>query len=453
MLSRLQRLFIKGGEDSDFKEVMRGGSLAFIYRMLNMLVSYGLMVFISRKLGDEGIGIYNLCLAILSILIMLSCLGFNTSVVRFVSQYNAEGDFLKIKNLYRSIIGLIIPLSFVIGLILFLGADYLATRIYDDPSLTLPFQILSIILPFGVVTALNVEFIRGLKLVQISEFFRNLGIHVITLAVIIVASFYSLQSHFPLIAYLIGVVFATLITLIFIASYFKKHNSDSPANTLPLDFTLKSHLIISIPMILTSFIQILNGQVDTVMLGLFKSQSTGDVGVFTVALKISVVTNFMIGALKSIAMPKISELFWSNKFDQLKDLIRRSTKFIFLFAAPVSLLLMIFPEFILKLVKPEFVSGSMTLRIFALTQLINATCGLVAIFLNMTGNQVFFTRLVAITTTVNILLNWFLIPIYGMEGAAVATLVATASWNFVGAYFIWKKYKVATFFNLKSLQR
>ncbi|NNK80594.1 MAG: hypothetical protein HKO93_03765, partial [Flavobacteriales bacterium] len=353
--------------------------------------------------------------------------------------------------LYKSILSLVIPLSFIFGLVLFLGAEYLATRIYDDSQLIIPFQILAMILPLSVITALNVEFIRGLKHVHVSEFFRNLGIHVITLIAIVIASFYVLHSYFPMLAYMMGVGVSSLITLIYIAKYFSKQNRTDLELKPVGDFSLKGHLIISVPMILTSFIQLLNGRVDTVMLGLFDTQTTGNVGVFTVALKISVITNFMIGAIKSIAMPKISELFWSGKMDNLNRLIARSTKIIFLFAAPISILLMIFPEVILKLVKPEFISGSSTLRIFALTQLFNASCGLVAIFLNMTGNQVFFTRLVATTTTANIVLNYLLIPIYGMEGAAFATLIATASWNMVGAYFIWKKYKVSTFFRPGSL--
>jgi O-antigen/teichoic acid export membrane protein len=217
------------------------------------------------------------------------------------------------------------------------------------------------------------------------------------------------------------------------------------------DFSIRKHLIISVPMILTSFIQLLNGRVDTVMLGLFESQSTGDVGVFTVAFKIAVVTNFMIGAIKSIAMPKISELFWSGRMVNLNQMISKSTRIIFLFAAPVSALLIIFPDQLLSLFKPEFVIGSNTLRIFAVSQLIDASCGLVAVFLNMTGNQIFFTRLVAITTSANILLNWLLIPIYGMEGAAIATLISTASWNIIGAAFIWRKYGVATFFRPQLL--
>lgn len=452
MFSKLKGFFIKGGDNQDFREVLKGGSVAFVYRMLNMLVGYGIMYFISQKLGDEGIGIYNLSLAILSILMLISCLGFNTSVVRFVSQYNAEMSFSKLRKLYKSILKIIIPISFILGALIVGLAEFLAISFYDDAELIIPFRILGVVLPFSVITGLNVEFIRGLKQVHVSELFRNLGIHVVTLGAVMIASVYALLVYYPLLAYLLGAACAALYTLFYILKYFRsiKGKPDGPEAD-PREFELKSHLIVSLPMILTSFIQLLNGQVDTVMLGLFPEQSIGDVGIFTVALKISVITNFMIGAIKSIAMPKISELFWSKKMDNLKRVIGQSTMVIFLFAAPVSVLLMIFPEPILGLVNPNFTTGGNTLRIFAITQLFNASCGLVAVFLNMTGNQAFFTKLVLVTTTVNIILNWLLIPHYGMEGAAVATLIATVSWNFIGAYRIYSKYGIATFFRPREL--
>ena len=52
-----KRFFKKGAGDANVKEVLKGGSIAFIYRLATMAVSYGLMIFISRKLGEEGIGI------------------------------------------------------------------------------------------------------------------------------------------------------------------------------------------------------------------------------------------------------------------------------------------------------------------------------------------------------------------------------------------------------------
>ncbi len=436
--------------DKNLSELLKGGLFAFGYRVLTMLISYALVIVISRKLGKEGIGVWNLCIATLNIWVMIGCFGFNTSIVRFVSQYRAKNWHATVRTLYRIIIQYSTLSGIVLGGILFFSSEFLATYYFKDPAMNIPMKITGIIVPLVVISTINVEFIRGMKRIQISEFFRTLVLQLTALIGTVVLSYYSLTAEDPLIAYACGALLALVGTTIFIHKYLKKSiiSGGEPTEAEPL-FSFKTHLMISLPMIMTSFIQLLNGRVDILMLGYFAD--TGVAGVFGMAFKLSIITNFVIGAMKAIAMPKISELFWSDKKDELKKVVHFSTLFIFAFAFPVSLVLMIFPEFILSLISDEFTEGATVLRIFAAMQLINAGSGMVAVFLNMSGNQLFFTKIVTITTTMNIVLNIILIPIYGMEGAAFATLLSTVTWNIVGVRFIYKRYKISTFFNPLSI--
>ncbi len=447
ILKKIKKKFLKKRGEGDVGEVLKGGAIAFIYRIATMAVNYGLIIFISKKLGKEGIGIYNICIATSGILIMVGCLGFNTSVVRFVSQYRAKGWYNTVELLYKQIMRYASVVSVVIGIGLVLLSRQLALYYFKDPELELPLRITGIIVPLMVWLTINVEFIRALKWVHISELFRNLSIQTVALAGTIIASFFVLTAEQPLIFYAVGAAISLVFTVGIIVRFFKKEGKGGALSEeeKKTPFSFRSHFLISLPMIVTSFIQLLNGKVDVLMLGYFAD--TGTVGVFGVAFKLSVITNFVIGALKTIAMPKVSELFWEKKMDDLNDVIQYSNRIIFLFALPISLILMIFPETILGFIDEEFVVGALTLRIFAFTQLINAASGMVAVFLNMTGNQAFFTKIVSVTTAANIGLNLLLIPIIGMEGAAIATFAANTAWNVIGAVYIYKKYNITTFYN------
>jgi len=437
---------LSGEGNNNLRELIKGGLFAFGYRLITMCVSYGLVILISKKLGKEGIGVWNLCIATLNIWVMIGCFGFNTSIVRFVSQYRAKNWHATVRKLYRVIIRYSSLGGIALGTILYFASEFLATHYFKDPAMNVPLKITGFIVPLVVISTINVEFIRGMKRIQVSEFFRTLVLQASALIGTLILSYYSLAAEDPLIAYACGAILAVVGTTIFIYKYLKRAAKSGEVATDPEPFfSFKNHLMISLPMIMTSFIQLLNGRVDILMLGYFSD--TGVAGVFGIAFKLSIITNFVIGAMKAIAMPKISELFWSDKKDELKKVVHFSTFFIFAFAFPVSLVLMIFPEFILSLIDEEFVVGATVLRIFALMQLINAGSGMVAVFLNMSGNQLFFTKIVSITSTMNIILNLILIPIYGMEGAAFATLVSTVTWNLVGVRFIYKRYKISTFFN------
>jgi O-antigen/teichoic acid export membrane protein len=446
------RRTLSGKDDKNLGELVKGGLFAFGYRLLTMAVSYGLVILISKKLGKEGIGIWNLCIATLNIWVMIGCFGFNTSIVRFVSQYRAKHWHSTVRTLYAIVMRYSCLTGIGLGALLFFSSDFLATYYFKDENLSIPLKITGVIVPLVVLSTIQVEFIRGMKRIQISEFFRTLVLQLTALIGTVIMTYYSLTSEDPLYAYALGALLALIGTTVFIQKYL---NKASQLKVIPTEeepvFSFKSHLLISLPMIMTSFIQLLNGRVDLLMLGYFAD--TGVAGVFGVAFKLSIITNFVIGAMKAIAMPKISELFWSDKKAELKKVVHFSTLFIFAFAFPVSLVLMIFPEFILSLIDEEFVEGASVLRIFAVMQLINAGSGMVAVFLNMSGNQLFFTKIVSITTTMNIVLNLVLIPKYGMEGAAFATLCSTVTWNIIGVRYIYKKYKISTFFNPLALVR
>jgi O-antigen/teichoic acid export membrane protein len=440
---------LKGKDgNADFSEILKGGSIALVYRVASMVLSYALMVYVSRELGESGIGIYNLCLAISGILVMVASMGFNSSIVRFTSQYSTLEKHYLVRAVFKGIVKLTVPLSIVMGLVFFFLAETLAVYVYHDESLILPFKLIGVILPLSVIGTINVEFIRGLKDVHISELFRNLVIQFINLAAFSLAIYLGIRTIYAVDSYALGVAIAGIYTSYYIWRYFKrKKPNEIQASTEDASFSMKEHLVISLPMIMTSFIQLLNGKVDTIMLGIYTD--TAAVGIFSVALKISIITNFMISSLKTIALPKISELYWKEDMKNLKIIVRKSTNVIMLFSIPISLILLIFPELILSLVKESFTSGATTLRILAFTQLLNSMCGLVGAFMNMTGHQAYFTRLVIISTVVNIVLNVLWIPIWGMEGAAWATLVSTSIWNIAGGIFIYRKYQVNTFFSFK----
>lgn len=442
------------GSDKDFGEVLKGGGLSLIYRVVSMLLSYTLMVFISKSLGERGIGIYNLSLTWAGILVMLGSLGFHTSIVRFVSQYNQEGSTYKVFKVYRSVMTLTLPVSLLLGGVFFSISEWLAISIYDDPGLKNAFRIIACVLPLAVAGNTNVEFIRGLKEVHVSELFRNLSIHAMNLFVLFLLISFAGETVFGVDAYAVGVGLSMAYTSIHIWRYSRRRIRENGAKLRESEFSLKEHLLVSLPMIITSFAMLLNGKVDTIMLGMYEEMDTEMVGIFTVALKISIITNFVIAALKTIAMPKISELFWSGELDRLKRMVRKSALLIFGFTGPVSIVLILAASFLLGLVGEGFQSGATTLQIFAIVQMINGACGLVAAFMNMTGDQAYFTRLVLSATVINIILNAILIPLHGMEGAAIATLISTAGWNIIGTVRIYKKHGIRTYFDpLRSFGR
>lgn len=422
------------------RELLKGGSIAMVYRMLNMVLSYLLLLVISRSLGKDGVGVYNLVLAWGAILTLFGGLGLNTSVVRFVSEYNATGKTHLTRQLYFGVLRLTLPCSIAVGFILYLTAPFIVGQFYEDSALLLPFQWMAAGLPFLVLTIVNVEFLRGWKVISISELFRNLSFTVIVLLGCLLLLQQLPSSTLPIVLYCLAGFAGAIITTLVILRKLPARQAETNA-----EFSILKHLRIAIPMIFTTFVQLINGRIDIIMLGLF--HPTALVGVYGVAFKLSMISEFMISALKTIAMPKISEMYWAKDLQSLQHLLKVSTRIIFFSGIPITLVLLIWPEAILNWIGEGFEEGATALRILATAQFIGAASGLVGAFMNMTGNQKIFLGIVSTAAITNIVLNALLIPAYGMEGAAIGTLISTIIWNVGGAIYIWKKHRLATFYH------
>ena len=93
--SRLRRPLPSGerpqGSRGDLHELARGGMLSLIGTVAGGLLSFSLVVVITRGLGSAGTGIFFQSIALFTILETTARLGADTGLVRMVSMYRAQG--------------------------------------------------------------------------------------------------------------------------------------------------------------------------------------------------------------------------------------------------------------------------------------------------------------------------------------------------------------------------
>ena len=103
-----------------------------------------------------------------------------------------------------------------------------------------------------------------------------------------------------------------------------------------------------------------------------------------------------------------------------------------------------FPEPILRLFGPDFVTGAPLLRLLSIGQFINVATGSVGYLLMMTGHERTLRLNITLATAVNLWLCLWLIPKMGPFGAAIATAVPLALMNLLSAYFVYTKLRIVT---------
>jgi O-antigen/teichoic acid export membrane protein len=119
--------------------------------------------------------------------------------------------------------------------------------------------------------------------------------------------------------------------------------------------------------------------------------------------------------------------------ERLLALLRTSTKWGLYLSAPAALLFWVLPgETIRVLFGAAYSSGDAALRLLTLAQVFYVAAGPLGLLLILTGSQREWLGVTTATFVANIGLNVALVPSYGLEGAATATLLSTALLLVVG---------------------
>lgn len=439
MITSLKRKF---GKDADIKEVIIGTGVSLFMKISGVGFGYLFFFVMGKYYGAKGVGMYSIFMSTLTLLGLFSVAGMGMSILRYIGEFTGSGEPEKIRELYRHVLEIVIPLSLVVAVLVYIFHEEVAIYGFKNQTLAPVFKLLAFALPLFALNTVNIEVIRGLKQLKLSEFLRSVFYTIVNAILLVVALLFTSTIYLP-----VQVTIITLLLALGISSYylFRRFSSlPRKSNGGGKHFTKKELLLVSIPMMYVSFGSVLMANVSTLLLGMYRS--TEEVGIYAVAYKIAMVTSFILVSVNTIIAPKFSELFWAKKMDQLANVVAFSTKIIFFVSLPALIVIALFPVFLLSLFGAEFSSGTTVLLILAVGQFVNAATGSVGILMSMTGRQIVVRNIVLWMTLLSVVLNFMLIPKYGIAGAALATTVGIALQNIIMVLYVRRNMGINTFY-------
>ena len=433
-MNKIKSYLSKYSRDVHFFELIKGASSTFLLKIVGLLVGYGLAIFITNKFGAFVFGQYVTALLIVEILSIISRLGIDTVLVRFISRYVHKGASSLINQLFFKSIALVTLSAVVFTLLLLFFSDYIANfmNLDEEYLLIVSFSFIPLVL-----FHMNTQAIRGLKQMMSFSFLNNVAITLFTFILMVVLVAFSTSEKLPIYAYVMS-VFVMTISSYFLWFFHRAKIVDSKQNNSESELSAKALFKVSIPLLLGQSMMLIMGKVDLFMLA--NMTSSDKVGIYNIALKLSMLAYMGLMAVNSIAAPKFSEIHSSGDIDALKKIVQQSTKTIFWVTFPVILLLLILPDTILGVFGDEFKLAAMALIILSISKMFSAISGSVGTFLQMVGKQNVFQNILIFTAIINIVLNYTLIPMYGIDGAAFASAISGVIWNVLMIIYIKKNF-------------
>lgn len=199
---------------------------------------------------------------------------------------------------------------------------------------------------------------------------------------------------------------------------------------------LKKVSILAKPFLFISLGGVIISYTDILVVGFFGGDE--DVGVYAVAMKLALVSAVILSLYNSILAPKITKLY-NEDLDQMKLIIQRSTRELFVIASLITVFIVLFAKELLMLFGTEFIEGVTVLIILAIGQFVNVAFGSTGYLLMMTGHETLFRNIVLFVALLNIPASIMFFSFYGIDGVALATAVSVVLWNVVSLFFIKKR--------------
>lgn len=405
---------------SQVKTIFKNMSWLLISQIIASICAFIWTVLMARYLGVSNYGIFGFATSFTAILAVTVDLGINTHVIRHVAtDYDSAPKYLGNAMPLKSIFSIFTMILTLIILIL-MKTDELTLTV------TLLFAIEMIIKSF--ISLLNGSF-------QAFEEGKYQGIgstllHVILLIFILITIF----TDFGLIGISISYILANVITFIY-TYYAFKNNIAKPKFEFDLEFC-KKITILSLPFAVIGLLYTIYYSIDIVMLtNMVGSYASG---IYNATYKLISVLTLFYSVYTAVIFPVMSK-FFNNDESMLLISFEKSIKYLMLIIIPIAIATVLYSTDIIHLIYGhKYDAASSVLSILIWTVCLLFISGATNSLLNASHKEVAVTKIYAIAAVFNIVLNFFMIPYFSYNGAAITTVLSDLLIVIIQFYIIYK---------------
>jgi O-antigen/teichoic acid export membrane protein len=389
-----------------FNKYFRNTSWPFVARIISLAVSFVVSTYVARYLGPANYGELSYSVSFINIFSFIASLGIDQVIYR---------DFIKFPEKRGEYVGTALVLKFIAGLVATVFCivfGYITSR--QDVSFTL-ITILAFTFVFNSFSIIIYEFQA-----QVESKYPSLVSIADTVVLNILKVIVVIENK--------GVIYLAIILLfepILIAGlliYYRTKRIGSIRTWVYNKTIAKTLLKDSFPLIFSAAFSLIYGRIDQVLIkNMIDAQS---VGLYGAAVQLTEVWYLVPNILVGSFFPAIVNAKAISENEYVKRLGWLSGILLFI-AVAIALPTTFIAPFVMNLVfGAAFVAGSTVLQIYIWSNIGTFLANIATSYL--INENMRFTVFVSscVGMVVNVVLNLILIPHYGIEGSAFATLIS-----------------------------
>ncbi len=380
-------------------------------------------------LGKTYYGLSNYILSCANVIMPLFAIGMQNTLVKFYSQCKTEKE----QNQFLSF-SVLFPLVLTIPLLL-LGLFF-----YDEISLFVTkknpiVKEFIYLIPFIGLCMAYFEIFYAWARVHMHSVFGNfikeVGLRLFSL-VALVGMYLGWITAIEFIYLTAGIYFVALLITMLYAFRVKK-----PDFQLSIPHNVKGILEYTFYIILSGSVANLLLDGDKIMLNQY--MDIGNIAFYSVATYIALVISVPSRAMHQIVYPITAKLMHENKHDELNDLYKKTSLNLQIVGGFVMLCIFVNIDQLYEMLPKDYAGGIWIVFIIGLSKYFDLILGNnnAIIFNSKYYRMVLFLGLMLVFFT--IVLNMIFIPLYGITGSAIATLLSITIYSVAKLMFVVKR--------------
>jgi O-antigen/teichoic acid export membrane protein len=415
--------------NQSLQKVAKGTVIILVGGIISLLLSFVVLVIIVRNFTVPEYGIFSLSLTILNISIAIGALGLKDGTARQIAYYRAKKENEKVNGVisYSLLFGLLAGVTLFV--LVFFSSDIISIKVFNLPELSFSLKVFSIAIPFLILINILIAILRGFGRTKEKIIFENILRSLLFISFLSFLIWIGFSFEWAITTYILSIIITCVVFVIYFIK--KKRQITLQHATRSKDKSIgKELLIFSLPLLLVTILSQIMISTDTLMLGFFKTSDI--VGLYNAVIPLGRYISVALAAMLFTYVPVLSELYANNKIAEMRRSYAILTKWLCAVTFPLAMVFVFFPNVVLELIFGyEYVSARTTLQILTIGFFLNNFMGPNGAALTAMGKTKFLMLATSVAACINVGLNTLLIPKYGINGAAIATVTALVSINII----------------------
>jgi stage V sporulation protein B len=421
------------GQDQhgDRAHSLRGARTNFL-TLLGQATTFVFGAAAARLFGQAAWGSYTTAFAWVDVLVRTSLVAGDKAVLVFVPARRASGDEAGAVRAIASSV----RIAIVASLVLAAGMALASYPVASVSGQSLDGTAMRVLAPVIVLQALALMALAATMAAKNLHYnFLAKGVTEPLLMFVLAVSFGTTVPHVATLA-LVPILATAAVLAVALVGVRRLFVLRDVMRSLRADRLDRELVRFGLPLALSEFLNIVAMRLGSFVLIAYVGVE--DRAVFNTCVMLAATVSYVRGAFDTVLGPVAAEAWSQNDRPRLARNLKAQSAMVLLFAVPLASVFIVSGAAVLSVYGDGFVRGHRTLAWLALGHVVNATLGLVGWVLMAAQQSTAMLRNNVVKVALELALCFLLIPVLGIEGAALATAAAITALHSLQVYEVWR---------------